>query len=93
LGLFEIIAGERRWRAAKLAGLQDIDCLVRNLTDSQVLHAQVIENLQRDDLPDLEEAEGDTSDCWGFIGYNDEESGLKAHLDSTVEWLKKLDKE
>jgi ParB/RepB/Spo0J family partition protein len=57
-GEFEIIAGERRYRAAKLAGLADVPCFVRNLTDLQVLHAQVIENLQRDDLHPLEEAEG-----------------------------------
>jgi ParB/RepB/Spo0J family partition protein len=57
-GKFEIIAGERRYRAAKLAGLPEVPCLVRNLTDLQVLHAQVIENLQRDDLHPLEEAEG-----------------------------------
>ncbi|NNM70211.1 MAG: ParB/RepB/Spo0J family partition protein [Gallionella sp.] len=57
-GRFEIIAGERRYRAAKLAGLSEIPCFVRNLTDTQVLHAQVIENLQRDDLHPLEEAEG-----------------------------------
>ncbi|HQS59766.1 MAG: hypothetical protein B7Y56_03195 [Gallionellales bacterium 35-53-114] len=57
-GTFEIIAGERRYRAAKLAGLADVPCFVRNLTDLQVLHAQVIENLQRDDLHPMEEAEG-----------------------------------
>ena len=55
---FEIVAGERRFRAAKLAGLTDMPCFVRNLTDQQVLHAQVIENLQRDDLHPIEEAEG-----------------------------------
>lgn len=55
---FEIIAGERRYRAAKLAGLLGVPCFVRNLTDAQVLHAQVIENLQRDDLHPMEEAEG-----------------------------------
>lgn len=57
-GLFEIIAGERRYRAAKLAGLAEVPCFVRELTDEQVLHAQVIENLQRDDLHPLEEADG-----------------------------------
>lgn len=57
-GRYEIIAGERRYRAAKLAGLTEVPCFVRNLTDLQVLHAQVIENLQRDDLHPLEEAEG-----------------------------------
>jgi ParB/RepB/Spo0J family partition protein len=57
-GRFEIIAGERRYRAAKMAGLLEVPCFVRNLTDQQVLHAQVIENLQRDDLHPLEEADG-----------------------------------
>lgn len=53
-----MVAGERRYRAATMAGLTDIPCFVRELTDLQVLHAQVIENLQRDDLHPLEEAEG-----------------------------------
>lgn len=56
--LVEIIAGERRFRAAKLAGENNIPVMIRNLTDTEVLHAQVIENLQRDDLHELEEAEG-----------------------------------
>lgn len=55
---YEIVAGERRYRAAKLAELSEMPCIVRQLTDMQVLHAQVIENLQRDDLHELEEAEG-----------------------------------
>lgn len=57
-GRYEIIAGERRWRASKIAELTEAPVLVRQLTDQQVLHAQVIENLQRDDLHQLEEAEG-----------------------------------
>jgi len=55
---YEVIAGERRFRASKLAGLSEVPCFVRELTDLQVLHAQVIENLQRDDLHPIEEAEG-----------------------------------
>lgn len=55
---YEVIAGERRFRASKLAGLIEVPCFVRELTDLQVLHAQVIENLQRDDLHPIEEAEG-----------------------------------
>lgn len=54
----EIVAGERRYRAAKLAGLPTVPVLVKDMTDDQVLEAQVIENLQRADLTELEEAEG-----------------------------------
>lgn len=57
-GNYEIIAGERRYRAAKLAGLEHLPCFVRQMTDDQVLHMQIIENLQRDDLHPIEEAEG-----------------------------------
>jgi ParB/RepB/Spo0J family partition protein len=55
---FEIVAGERRYRACKLAGLADAPCVIRQLTDAQVLEVQVIENLQRDDLTAFEEAHG-----------------------------------
>lgn len=55
---YEIIAGERRYRAATIAELFEVPCFIRNLTDLQVLHAQVIENLHRDDLHPLEEADG-----------------------------------
>lgn len=55
---FEIIAGERRYLAAKLAGLKSIYVNVRELTDDQALEAQLSENLQREGLHELEEAEG-----------------------------------
>jgi ParB/RepB/Spo0J family partition protein len=55
---FEIVAGERRYLAAKLAGLTEIDCSVRDLTDEQVEEIQLVENLQREDLHELAEAEG-----------------------------------
>ncbi len=55
---YELVAGERRWRAAKLAGLTSIPAVIRTLTDTQVLEMQVIENLQRDDLHPIEEADG-----------------------------------
>lgn len=57
-GGFEIIAGERRYRAALLAGLTTVPCLVRNYSDEDVLEIFVIENLQRDDLSPLEQARG-----------------------------------
>ena len=57
-GKHEIVAGERRWLAAKQAGLKEIYVNVRELTDDQALEAQLSENLQREDLHELEEAEG-----------------------------------
>lgn len=55
---FELVCGERRYRAATAAGLREIPALVRPLTDMQVLEVQLIENLQREGLHELEEAEG-----------------------------------
>ena len=57
-GFFEVVAGERRYRAAKAAGLKEIPVVARVLTDLETLEVQVIENLQREDLSPLEEAEG-----------------------------------
>ncbi|MCB4811673.1 ParB/RepB/Spo0J family partition protein [Methylovorus menthalis] len=57
-GKYEIVAGETRWRAATVAGLDQVPVIVRELTDQQVIKIQVIENLQRTDLHPLEEAEG-----------------------------------
>lgn len=54
----EIVAGERRYRASMLAGATTIPALIRELSDQQVLEIQIVENLQRDDLTQLEEAEG-----------------------------------
>jgi len=55
---YEIVVGECRWRAAKLAGLTDITAFCRDLDDKQVLEIQVVENLQRRDVHPIEEAEG-----------------------------------
>ena len=55
---YELVAGARRYRAAKLAQFKPLPCIVRTLTDLEALEIQVTENLQRDDLHPLEEAEG-----------------------------------
>lgn len=55
---FEIVAGERRWRAAIKAELKEIPCLVRELSDEQNMLLAIIENMQREDLNPIEEAEG-----------------------------------
>ena len=57
-GSFELIAGERRWRAAQMAGLTEIPALVREVPDETALAMSLIENLQREDLNPIEEASG-----------------------------------
>ncbi len=57
-GRYQIIAGERRWRATQLAGLRDIPVMVRDLTDPEAMAASLVENLQRQDLNPIEEALG-----------------------------------
>jgi ParB family chromosome partitioning protein len=54
---YELIAGERRWRAAQRAGLREIPILVRDVSDSEMLEISLIENIQREDLNPIEEAE------------------------------------
>lgn len=56
-GFYEIIAGERRWRAAKLAGLFEVPCLVKMVDDESVVAMALIENLQREDLNAIEQAQ------------------------------------
>ena len=58
LGCYEIIAGERRWRAAQQARLHEVPALVRELEDGEALEIALVENLQRENLTPLEEAEG-----------------------------------
>lgn len=56
-GKYEIVAGERRWRAAQMAGLSDVSCLVYPYSDEQALQASIIENISRADLNPIEEAQ------------------------------------
>jgi ParB family chromosome partitioning protein len=57
LGGYEIIAGERRWRAAKQAGLKQVPCLIKNVQDRAAIAMALIENIQREDLNAIEEAQ------------------------------------
>ena len=53
---FEIVAGERRWRAAKMAGLKEVPVIIRNLTEQEIVEISLIENIQRENLNPIEEA-------------------------------------
>ena len=55
-GYYEIIAGERRWRAAKLAGLKEVPVIIKKFTEQQIVEISLIENIQRENLNPIEEA-------------------------------------
>ena len=57
-GGYQLVAGERRWRAARIAGLTEVPVVIKELTDEEVIEIAMIENLQREDLNSLEEALG-----------------------------------
>lgn len=55
---YEIVAGERRWRAARKTGIKEVPCIIKELTDEENMLLAIIENMQREDLNPIEEAEG-----------------------------------
>ena len=73
---YRIIAGERRFRAARLAGLETIPCIARSLTEEQQLEAALIENLQREDLNAIEEAQA-IKNLMLQCGYTQEEAAKR----------------
>ena len=56
-GSYQIVAGERRWRASRMAGLKEVPAYIKDLTDIQVAQVSIVENIQREDLNPIEEAE------------------------------------
>lgn len=57
-GGYQLVAGERRWRASRIAGLKEVPVIIRELSDVEAMEIAIIENLQREDLNPIEEAEG-----------------------------------
>ena len=89
---FEIIAGERRWRAAQRAGLHDVPVLVQDVSDREALELAIIENVQRADLNALEEALGYDS-LMSEFGYTQQDLGQiigksRSHVANTLRLLK-----
>jgi ParB family chromosome partitioning protein len=89
---YEIVAGERRWRAAQKASLHEIPVIVRPLTDKEALEIAIIENVQRTDLNAIEEATG-YRDLVDRFGYKQEELAeiigkSRSHLANTMRLLK-----
>ncbi len=90
-GAYQIVAGERRWRAAQKAGLHEVPALVRQLDDRKILELAIIENVQRIDLDPVEEAHGYTQLVETF-GYTQEELARiigksRSHLANTMRLL------
>jgi ParB family transcriptional regulator, chromosome partitioning protein len=89
---YEIVAGERRWRAAQKAGLHDVPVVVRALTDKEALELAIVENVQRQDLNALEEAIGYQQLIDGY-GYSQNELAevigkSRPHIANTLRLLK-----
>lgn len=57
-GGYQLVAGERRWRASRMAGLKEVPVVIKELSDTEAMELAIIENLQREDLNPIEEAEG-----------------------------------
>jgi ParB family chromosome partitioning protein len=89
---YEIVAGERRWRAAQLANLHDVPVVVRTLSDQEAIEIAIIENVQREDLNAIEEGEGYRLLMDGH-GYTQEDLAKvigksRSHLANTLRLLK-----
>lgn len=90
-GFYQIIAGERRWRASKLAGLKEIEVIIKNFDDEQTYQIAMIENLQREDLNPIEEANGYKSLIERFNMTQDEVSKIlskpRSHIANSLRLL------
>lgn len=90
-GMYEIVAGERRWRASQMAQLHEVPVVIRDLEDDQAFQIALVENLQRKDLNSLEEAEGYQRLTEEF-GHSHEDIGKiigksRSHVSNTIRLL------
>lgn len=90
-GMFEIVAGERRWRATQAAGHHAIPAIIRELTDERAFEVAIIENIQREDLNAMEEAQAYQS-LIGRSGYTQDKAGQvlgksRSHVANTLRLL------
>lgn len=76
MGGYRIVAGERRWRASRIAGLEEIPVIIRQMGDNEAMEAALIENLQREDLDPIEEALG-YQQLMEKFGFTQEETAKK----------------
>ena len=83
-GGYQLVAGERRWRASRIAGLTEVPVVIKELTDAQVAELALVENVQREDLNPLEEANGykELSEKYGYT--QDEISSMVGRSRSAV---------
>ncbi len=90
-GFYQIIAGERRWRASSAAGLREVPVLIRQFSDTEAMAAALVENLQRDDLNPMEEAEGYQRLMREFKVTQDDLAGTvgksRSHISNTLRLL------
>ena len=89
--LFEIIAGERRWRAAQIAGIHQIPAVIKKMNDEEVLQAALIENIQREDLNPIEEARAYKTilenDSVNYDNLSNAIGKSKSHISNTIRLL------
>lgn len=88
---YEIVAGERRWRAAQMAGVHEVPVIIRDLSNQEVLEISIIENVQRTDLTAAEEARG-YSNLVNDFGHTQEEVATlvgksRSHITNTIRLL------
>src|SRR5258706_9161958 len=87
VNMFKIVTGERRWRAAQIAGLEEVPCIVKEIAPEDILTQQLIENLQREDLQPLEKARAINHIKAGLQATNREVGGRLGLAERNVGYL------